>query len=165
MATVNSSVAVVSVGVLALRRRTSNRKKKRTSWTKNWLLNRDQFSHMSLLRELQENNPDDFRNYLRMTDPIFYRLLALVSPYILKQDTCMRLAITPEQRLIATLRYLATGRSLQDLKFTTGISPQALGIIIPETCSAIIKVLQKDYIKVCLIFYITLHVLLVSPEL
>ncbi|PIO24662.1 hypothetical protein AB205_0078990, partial [Aquarana catesbeiana] len=38
------------------------------------------------------------------------------------------------------------GRSLQDLKFTTGISPQALGLIIPETCSAIIQVLQKDYI-------------------
>ncbi|PIO23811.1 hypothetical protein AB205_0107630 [Aquarana catesbeiana] len=56
----------------------------------------------------------------------------------------MRLSITPEQRLIAILRYLATGRSLQDLKFTTGISPQALGVIIPETCLAIIR---KDYIR------------------
>ncbi|PIO16536.1 hypothetical protein AB205_0079210, partial [Aquarana catesbeiana] len=103
---------------------------------------------MPLLREIQENNPDDFRNYLRMTDPIFHHLLALLSPYISRQDTCMRQAITPEQRLVATLQYLATGRSLQDLKFSTGISPQALGIIIPETCSAIIQVLQKDYIKV-----------------
>ncbi|PIO23101.1 hypothetical protein AB205_0125870 [Aquarana catesbeiana] len=83
-----------------------------------------------------------------MTDPIFHRLLALLTPYITKQDTCMWQAITPKQRLIATLRYLVTGRSLQDLKFTTGISHQALGIIIPETCSAIIQVLQKDYIKV-----------------
>ncbi|PIO25020.1 hypothetical protein AB205_0058080, partial [Aquarana catesbeiana] len=63
------------------------------------------------------------------------------------QDTCMRQAITPEQRPVATLRYLATGRSLQDLKFLTGISSQALGIIIPETCSAIIQVLQKEYMK------------------
>ncbi|PIO23102.1 hypothetical protein AB205_0125870 [Aquarana catesbeiana] len=106
---------------------------------------------MPLLRELQENNPDDFRNCLRMTDPIFHRLLALLTPYITKQDTCMWQAITPKQRLIATLRYLVTGRSLQDLKFTTGISHQALGIIIPETCSAIIQVLQKDYIKVSFI--------------
>ncbi|PIO24434.1 hypothetical protein AB205_0024680 [Aquarana catesbeiana] len=59
-------------------------------------------------------------------------------------------AITPEQRLVATLRYLAMARSLQDLKFSTGISPQALGIIIPETCSAIIQVPQKDYIRVLL---------------
>ncbi|PIO23493.1 hypothetical protein AB205_0005790 [Aquarana catesbeiana] len=97
---------------------------------------------MPLLRELQENNPDDFRNYLWMTDPVFHRLLALLTPYIMKQHTCMRQAITPKQRLVATLQYLAMGRSLQDLK--TGIS----GIIIPETCSAIIQVLQKDYIKV-----------------
>ncbi|PIO01273.1 hypothetical protein AB205_0073830 [Aquarana catesbeiana] len=112
----------------------------RSSWTKNWLLQRDQFCHMPLLREIRENNPDDFINFLRMTDPVFHRLLALLTPYISRQDTCMRRAITPEQRLVATLRYLATGRSLQDLKFSTGISPQALGIIIPETCSAIIQV-------------------------
>lgn len=111
-------------------------------------MNRDQFSHMSLLRELKENNPDDFRNYLRMTDECFQVLLGAVRPYIEKQNTILRKAITAEQRLIATLRYLATGRSLQDLKFTTGISPQALGVIIPETCNAIIQVLQEEYIKV-----------------
>ncbi|PIO40623.1 hypothetical protein AB205_0162590, partial [Aquarana catesbeiana] len=82
-----------------------------------------------------------------MTDPVFHRFLALLTPYISRQDTCMRQAITPEQRLVATLRYLATGKSLQDLKFSTGISPQALGIIIPETYSAIIQILQKEYIK------------------
>ena len=83
-----------------------------------------------------------------MTDPVFHRLLDLLSPFITRQDTVMRPAITAEQRLIATLRYLETGRSLQDLKFSTGISPQALGIIIPETCSAIIQVMQEEYIKV-----------------
>ncbi|XP_040210555.1 putative nuclease HARBI1 [Rana temporaria] len=81
-------------------------------------------------------------------DPAMNRqLLALVSPYITRQDTVMREAISAEQRLVATLRYLATGRSLQDLKFSTGISPQALGLIIPDTCSAIIQVLQDDYMR------------------
>ncbi|PIO41020.1 hypothetical protein AB205_0097010 [Aquarana catesbeiana] len=112
------------------------------------MLQRDQFCHMPLLREIRENNPDDFRKFLRMMDPVFHRLLALLTPYISRQDTCMRQAITPEQRLVATLWYLATGRSLRDHKFSTGISPQALGIIIPETCSAIIQVLQKEYMKV-----------------
>ena len=121
---------------------------RRRFWTKNWLRQRDQFSHMPLLREIQENNPNDYRNFLRMTDPVFNRLLELLSPYITRQDTVMRQAITAEQRLIATLRYLATGRSLQDLKFSTGISPQSLGVIIPETCTAIIHVLQEEYIKV-----------------
>ena len=121
---------------------------RRSLWAKNWLLQRHQFCHMPLLREIQANNPDIFRNFLRMSDPVFQQLLALVSPYITRQDTVMREAITAEQRLVATLRYLGTGRSLQDLKFSTGIPPQALGIIIPDTCSAIIQVLQEDYIKV-----------------
>ncbi|PIO37891.1 hypothetical protein AB205_0111140 [Aquarana catesbeiana] len=142
--------AVYGLGVLAVtlaRSRNSRSSRMRSIWDKTWLLNRDQFSHMPLLRELQENNPNAYRNYLRMTDSCFQQLLFLLSPYIMKQDTCMRVAIPAEQRLIATLRYLATGRSLQDIKFTTGISPQALGVIIPETCSAIIQVLQKDYIR------------------
>lgn len=152
------AVRGLGVGVLTLTQVQSMNRVGRSSWTKNWLLQRDQFCHMPLLREIRENNPDDFRNFLRMTDPVFHRLLALLTPYISRQDTCMRQAITPEQRLVATLRYLATGRSLQDLKFSTGISPQALGIIIPETCSAIIQVLQKEYMKVrFLSFYITFY--------
>ncbi|KAG5887903.1 hypothetical protein JTB14_018955 [Gonioctena quinquepunctata] len=59
----------------------------------------------------------------------------------------MRKAITAEERLIVTLRYLATGRSLEDLKFSAIISPQALGNIIPETCDCIYKALKKKYLK------------------
>ena len=90
---------------------------RRSSWAKNWLRQRDQFSHMPLLREIQENNPDDFRNFLCMTDSVFHCLLDILSPYITRQDTVVPQAITAEQRLIVMLRYLVTGRSLQDLKF------------------------------------------------
>lgn len=65
-----------------------------------------------------------------------------------KQDIVMRQAIPPEERLIATLRFLATGRSCEDLKFSTGIAAQTLGYIIPATCKAIFDVLRKDYLKV-----------------
>jgi hypothetical protein len=60
----------------------------------------------------------------------------------------MRQAIPPEERLIATLRFLATGRSYEDLKFSTGIAAQTLGYIIPETCKVIFDVLKKEYLKV-----------------
>uniref|UniRef100_A0A803JJM1 DDE Tnp4 domain-containing protein n=1 Tax=Xenopus tropicalis TaxID=8364 RepID=A0A803JJM1_XENTR len=40
-----------------------------------------------------------------------------------------------------------SSRSFEDLKFTTGISAQALGRIIPETCHAIIESLKADYLK------------------
>ena len=65
--------------------------------------------------------PDDFQNYLRMDYDIYNELLELISPLIVKQDTNFRDAITPHERLAATLRYLATGRSYADLKFSIRI--------------------------------------------
>jgi hypothetical protein len=46
----------------------------------------------------------------------------------------MRRAITPHERLSVTLRFLATGRNCEDLKFCAAISPHAPGVVIPETC-------------------------------
>lgn len=123
-------------------------KKRRTKWEKNWLKNRNKYTHLHLLRELRSNDPDDFKNYLRMDCAVFDELLNILKPYLIRQDTPMRKCITAESRLIATLRFLATGRSYEDLKFSTAISAQALGYIIPETCRTIYEVLKKDYMKV-----------------
>ncbi|KAL4126617.1 hypothetical protein QTP88_010829 [Uroleucon formosanum] len=103
--------------------------------------------------EINENNqlkvvPKDWQNYLRMSEETYLNLLSLVTPLIRKNDTVMRKAIPPHERLTATLRFLATGRSYEDLKFSTIISPQALSSIIPETCEAIYEVLSKKYLKV-----------------
>lgn len=65
----------------------------------------------------------------------------------------MRKAIPPEERLIATLRYLASGRYFNGLRFSVEISEQALGYIIPETCKVLYEVLRKEYMKVSKIFY------------
>lgn len=84
-----------------------------------------------------------------MNEDSFRLLLNLVKPFIIeKQNTRMRSAIRAEERLIATLRFLATGRSFEDLNFTTIVLPQALGVIIPETCKAIYIICRKDYIKI-----------------
>ncbi|GBN09194.1 hypothetical protein AVEN_184279-1 [Araneus ventricosus] len=58
----------------------------------------------------------------------------------------MRESIAPNERLAATLRFLATGMNYEQLKFPTLMSPQRLGVIIPETCIAILMCL-KDYMK------------------
>jgi hypothetical protein len=47
-------------------------------------------SVLEYLRELQENNPDDFKKYPRMDETAFSELLTAVTPYIVKQDTVMR---------------------------------------------------------------------------
>lgn len=102
---------------------------------------------MNLLNELKVE-PDDWRNYLRMDEATYIHLLKMVTPYIQKENTVMRESISPHERLTATLRFLATGRSYEDLKFSTILSPQSLGKIIPETCWAIYNALKDEYLKV-----------------
>ena len=127
------------------------KKKRRAEWVKKWLLDTDKHTHINLLSELR-TYPSDFHNYMRMDDETYHTLLEMVTPLIEKQDTKMRRSINPHERLTATPRYLATGRTFEDLKFTTCISPQALSKIIPETCRAIYQVLAPQYLKVSCVF-------------
>ena len=124
-----------------------NKRKKRKQCCKEWIRRRNKFTHINLLNELR-HEPSDYNNFLRMNESVYNELLSLISPVIKKHDTQMRAAISPHERLTATLRFLATGQPYECLKYSTRISPQALGRIIPETCMALYKVLQK-YIKVC----------------
>lgn len=72
--------------------------------TTKWLIKRGIFSHVNLFRELR-CKPNNGRNYLKMDEDTYLKLLRLVSPQINKQNTCIRRAITPHKRLTATLSF------------------------------------------------------------
>lgn len=155
-------LAVAYAALIKKKKSRSSRKSQiRTKWVKEWLLKRSEYTHINLLEELRLE-PDDWRNYLRMDEDSYVTLLKLVSPIIQKENTILRAAISPHERLTATLRYLATGRNYEDLKYTTLISPQSLGKIIPETCGAIFEVLKTEYMKVRKYFTILMCILLYS---
>lgn len=123
------------------------RDKKRRYWMKEWLKKRDVYSHVVLLSEISVSDPEDFLNYFRMNSETYNKLLNMVDPLIRRQDTHMRKCITVTERLAVTLRYLATGRSFEDLKFSTLMSPASISEAVLETCEAITYVL-RDYVKV-----------------
>jgi len=129
MATAQKRTAAVVMLALAVEEKSNKIRKRRRFWCKSWLQKRDRYSDMRFLRVLQENDPEDFKNYLRMSETASSELLTTVTPYIVKHDTVMRPAVSPKKRL------MATDRQLEDLKFSTGISPQSLGKIIPEICT------------------------------
>ena len=72
-------------------------------WTKKWLLDRDRYTHLNLLSFVRNGSPEDYKNYLRMSDENVQKLIADLKPLIAKQDTVMRNAIKPEARIAATL--------------------------------------------------------------
>lgn len=57
-------------------------KRERKVWQKKWLQDRERHSDMKLLKELRQNYPDDFKNYLRMDGNTFDKLLRLVGPHL-----------------------------------------------------------------------------------
>lgn len=130
---------------------------KRRRWE--WYLKREEFTSENLLRELKLSEPRDYQNFLRMNNDSFNELLEMISPIITKQDTVMRKAISPTERLATTLRFLATGRSFEDLKFSTAIAPQTISSIILETCEAMITKLQEYFQvnKCCFIILYNTH--------
>lgn len=97
------------------------------------------------MRELR-NEPEDWRNYLRMDS--YLKLLSAVTPLIKIKNTIMSKAISHYKKLNTTLRFLATGRTYRDLEYTTAISKQSLSCIVPKTCRAIYKVLRRKYLTV-----------------
>lgn len=55
-----------------------NKRKRRKEWAKFYLRNRQQYSHMNLIKDLDD---EDFRIYLRMSSEAFIELLFVHSFY------------------------------------------------------------------------------------
>jgi hypothetical protein len=99
----NELLCRAAIAVVLDRKYRRNVRKSR-EWTKKWLLKRQHFSHINLLKELRFH-PKDWHNFLMMSESTYLTLLSMVSPLIQKKDIAMRQAITPHERLTATLRF------------------------------------------------------------
>jgi hypothetical protein len=87
------------------------RKVKRKCWVKDWIKRCHQLgAHTQLIMELQLEDAQQFRNFTRISAVEVQSLANLLGPVIGKQDTATRQAIPVEERVIVTLRFLATGK-------------------------------------------------------
>lgn len=75
-------------------------------------------------------------------------LLSLVGPLIIKKDTNFRKAIPPAQRLMLTLRFLASGDSQISLTYLFRMGKKTVSRIISKTTKALYEVLSKAYLNV-----------------
>ena len=83
-----------------------------------------------------------------MSPERFQHLLELTRKLITKKDTPMRRAITADERLAITLRFLATGDSQQSLSFSFRMGKATISKILTETSDAIYQVLKENYLSV-----------------
>lgn len=95
---------------------------------------------------------DDQRNFLRLDDSTFEKLISFVKPLMQKEEINGKQELSAKERLILTLSYLATGRSYNEMIFSSSRTIQTLFQIIYETCDIIFKCLRSDYLRVSKVF-------------
>ena len=82
-----------------------------------------------------------------MTPERFDHLLSLVGPHIEKQNIHLRESISPSERLVITLRYLASGDSQQSQSFNFRVGRSTVCEIIKSTCNGVWDALSATYMK------------------
>ena len=83
-----------------------------------------------------------------MTENNFDKLLNRIRPHIEKTDTKFREAINARDKLIVTLRFLATGGTYRSLMYQFRISESTISLFVPEVCEAIYTLFKDEYLKV-----------------
>ncbi len=115
---------------------------KRRHWVTLIFGTRDIYGGIDLLNDLPDGQ---FQNFCRMSFKDFEYLLSLIELAIRKQDTNYRDAISPKERLVITLRFMATGDSFSSLMYTFKVSKSSVSRIVQDVCRAL-KDALKQYV-------------------
>jgi len=124
-----------------------SKKKKRKVWIRDWMDKKKCGASETIIKELHDNDPQEFKSMIRLTPEQFEALLIMISPIITLEDTFMRAALPARLKLEMTLTYLASGMNFRMLSIMFRVSKSSISNMIPDVCDAIYSVL-KDYIKV-----------------
>ncbi len=109
------ALALSTLGLLLVEEEKKKRprkiRRKHTKWVKPWILQRQaQGAFPNLCRELELDETSDLKNFALLFPIQFHRLKELISPIVQRRNTNYRDCISVGERLMITLRFLATGK-------------------------------------------------------
>ena len=83
-------------------------------------------------------------NIYRMNRDTFNYILERVTPVIIREDTALRRAIPPDQRLAITLWRLATNVEYRTIAGLFGVGLSTACMIVLDTCRALIAIFRNQ---------------------
>ena len=133
---------------LLKRRRNVRKYSKKKFWVREIFKEREEKGEFqNLIRDLRLFDDTYFYKNFRMSTQRFELLLSWVAPFIYKSSK-RRPSTSPAERLIITLRYLATGDAQFTIASSYRVSPTTISRIIRETTIVIWDVLcDRDYMR------------------
>ncbi|KAK4884611.1 hypothetical protein RN001_000882 [Aquatica leii] len=107
-------IYAATIATISIMCAVTKKNQKRKLWTRKWLKRRETGKGIlnMLNTELKVKDPDAYRNYLRMSNNLFEKLLKIVGDDISCKDTLI---------CDITLCFLATGESYRSLMYLTRI--------------------------------------------
>ena len=82
-----------------------------------------------------------------MSKDRFDHLLSLIEEEIQKKRSNFRTGVCPREKLVVTLRYLATGCSQQNLSYSFRLSRATISNSVRDTCDAMYNILPPVYLR------------------
>ncbi|KAM4031898.1 uncharacterized protein ACNLHF_019279 [Anomaloglossus baeobatrachus] len=131
-------VTVISL----LRRCRQQAERRKKMWIHPILMTHDEKGHFGLLYRDLRSYPEKFTAFCRLSIPAFDRLLSLVQSEIQYANTRLRNSVSAEERLLITLRFLATGESYTSLHLQFRVGKSTISEIVRCTCGVIWQKLQ-----------------------
>ncbi|KAM3913212.1 uncharacterized protein RB166_018524 [Leptodactylus fuscus] len=132
--------------VRILRRRRMAREKARRAQHLLWMRRvkriRDNRQRLAKFRNELRSDADKFYNYCHMSIPAFDDLLGRLRTSLILQNTVNGEYVGAEERLLFTLRFLATGETFRTMHRQLGVSVPTIANIVKTTCKIIWKDLQ-----------------------
>ncbi|KAL3248529.1 hypothetical protein MRX96_056437 [Rhipicephalus microplus] len=124
--------------ILALLVRRLRRKRNRSLYIRDIFDKRPEYGeyHHLVQDQLRHSDPEYHFKYFRMTKASFDKLLSLVYHRLVHPPTHRR-PISPAERLAVTLRFLATGGSMEDIALSFRMHASTVARILKETLPAI----------------------------
>jgi hypothetical protein len=120
----------------------NKKRKERRWWQPQLYTSREVYSGSSLLADLNFQSVSGlYKNFTRMSPSEFEFLINLIGEKTSKKYTAFKKAISLQEMLALTPRFLASGDSYVNLQYLFKISKQTISCIVPEVC---VKLLLKN---------------------
>ncbi|XP_075189952.1 uncharacterized protein LOC142289897 [Anomaloglossus baeobatrachus] len=102
------------------------------------------YGHFHCLYGELRRYPAKFSAYCRLSVENFDAILEILRHHLQLQDTCMHLCTSPEERLLVTLRFLASGMSYGALHFDFLLGTSTISGIVRQTCDVLWEHLKNQ---------------------
>ena len=121
-------------------------RKRHNMWVRPWLLQREEAYH-NIMAGLCATDIPGFTNFMKMTPEFFEMIKSRLEPCLARQTTNYRAPISVGEKLVLTIRYLATGESYTSLSCQFRVGRSTISKFLPKVCRTIQDEFTREYLR------------------